>query len=79
MVCFDCEKRKKTLETILKKRDSWKCTCPGTGVKRKHLMTNAKCELAPVRAGERRWPGKNNGLTQDDIAFLRKGQSKFGG
>ena len=72
LVCLDCAKRRGNLETILRKRDSWKCTCPGTGVKRKHLMTNAKCQLAPVSAGERRWVGKNNGVTQEDVNFLKR-------
>ena len=77
LVCQDCEKKKSALEKILRRNDSWRCTCPGSGRKRKHLQTNQKCQLAPVYAGERRWPGSNNGVAFADIEFLQRVHSAY--
>ena len=75
LLCQDCETRKSKLEKILRQADSWNCTCPKSGQKRKHVHTNEKCQLASTRAGEKRWPGSNNGVTRGDLSFLRRVQS----
>ena len=59
--------REKDIKSRL--RRGWKCTC-------KQLVHSEKCVLFPHHAGERRWPGKNKGVTEDDLEFLAKRQRR---
>ena len=59
IVCTDCTARHKQIERVLRLPKAWKCKCPGKGHDRHHRPENVKCDLVPVRMGEKRWPGKN--------------------
>ena len=59
IMCTDCIARHKQIEKVLRLPKAWKCKCPGKGHERHHRPDNVKCDLVPVRMGERRWPGKN--------------------
>ena len=59
IVCTDCTDRQKQIERVLRLPKAWKCKCPGKGHDRHHRPENVKCDLVPVRMGEKRWPGKN--------------------
>ena len=67
LLCIDCTSRRKGIEELTNKKDAWKCTCQGN-----HNSSNLKCKLYPTKAGERRWPGKNKGVTEDDLEFLHR-------
>ena len=80
LTCLRCEEaeaeegkrdaaREKDIQSRLKR--GWKCTC-------KQLVHTEKCSLFPNRAGERRWPGKNTGVTEDDLEFLAKRRRRKG-
>ena len=70
--CSDCKTRKQEIDHKLKSPGAWTCTCPGTGLQRRHLLNNEKCKLFPTTAGENRWPGKNKGVSAEDFAFWKK-------
>ena len=72
LACSDCKTRKQEIDHKLKLRGAWTCTCPGTGLQRTHLLNNEKCKLFPTTAGEKRWPGKNKGVSAEDFAFWTK-------
>ena len=67
LLCIDCTSRRKGIEELINKKDAWKCTCQGH-----HNSSNLKCKLYPTKAGERRWQGKNKGVTEDDLEFLHR-------
>ena len=72
IVCSDCTARHARLEKQLRQPKSWKCRCPGTGLDRMHNPANIKCDLFPQKMGERRWPGKNNHVNEEDWAFVQR-------
>ena len=40
---------------------------------RRHLPTNERCDLYASRnMGQKQWPGKNKGVTEDDLRFMDK-------
>ena len=54
--------RARELQTKLKaSRMRCKCGC---------LFHKDRCPLVPVQFGERRWPGKDKGIGEDDRRFL---------
>ena len=55
--------REKRIRKALNSKDAWKCTC-------RVPIHKEKCDLFPSKFGERRWRGKNKGVTEDDLAFL---------
>ena len=64
--------------------DSWKCTCKkiAAGGKADAALYNnmghaEKCFLFPRQFGERRWDGRNNGVTQEDLQFLVEEKGKW--
>ena len=63
----ESEKRSRVslINKTLKAKGAWRCTC-------KKLTHSEKCQLFPVVAGERRWPGKNKGVTREDLDFIAK-------
>ena len=69
--------RQRTLLSTLRQKDAWKCTCKGR-IAHKHKAYHAlnqrshteRCELHPASMGEKRWDGKNKGITLDDLRFL---------
>ena len=74
MTCFSCradarraaeieERRERAIKKALRERGSWRCTC-------RCPIHQERCQLFPRQAGERRWPGKNKGVAEDDLAFL---------
>ena len=67
IVCCDCKARKRAIGKKLHQRLAWRCKCPGI-----HLPENAKCDLVRTRLGEKRWPGKNNNVTEDDFNFFTR-------
>ena len=68
--------RETKLLKILRAKDSWKCTCdkklrPGSRARAAlEGVHTEKCMLAPSTFGDRRWDGKNNGVTKEDLRFL---------
>ena len=66
LICQDCREREKSIKKKFKLRGSWKCKCG------KPIHTE-KCDLFNGYS-ERRWPGKNKGVSADDWTFwcLRK-------
>ena len=76
--------RETALLRILRQADSWKCTCKkiATGKRAyaalyERLGHKSKCLLSPSYAGERRWDGKNKGVTEEDLQFLHARNSKL--
>ena len=64
ITCLNCRTREERIIRKLKARGAWKCTC-------KQLLGHSeKCNLYPTRLGERRWPGKNKGVDEDDWKFI---------
>ena len=72
LVCDDCIVRRQRIQKVLRARDSLTCTCPGPAKERRHLPSNEKCTLNPRHFGNRRWPGQNLGVTQEDLHFLER-------
>ena len=74
LICNYCRKketddraRAKRIQTALRLKGSWKCTCG-------QPIHHEKCDLSST-AG-RRWPGKNKGVTEDDWKFLQEHTKK---
>ena len=65
LVCTDCVGRHRAVESRLRDKKAIRCTCKGSS----HNFNNEKCALFPRSAGEKRWPGKNVGVTLDDFEF----------
>ena len=65
-VCHDCTARMPRIQKGMNARDAYKCTCPYTHKRRHHDASNEKCGLYPRKLGERRWPGKNTGVSEED-------------
>ena len=74
LVCLICRGRLKQIDTRIKARDSWRCTCPNSKGGKHHNAGNEKCQLYPRRAGEQRWPGKNHRtpVTKDEYDLWRR-------
>ena len=68
--------RQATLLSILRQGDAWKCTCKRIPRKQKayhalhQQLHTDRCKLHPSSMGEKRWDGKNKGITLDDLRFL---------
>ena len=62
--------RARDIKRALATRGSWACSC------HRNIGHAEKCPLFSCMAGERRWPGKNKGVTQEDLAFLAKRQRR---
>ena len=63
--CVDCIARLRGLNKILQEKKAWRCTCKQGD----HDFSNEKCTLYPRKAGEKRWAGKNLGVTEADLIF----------
>ena len=64
LTCLDCRARENCITKKLNTPGAWRCTCvqrPGH---------SDKCNLYPTRMGERRWPGKNKGVEEEDWLFV---------
>ena len=77
LTCSDCMRRSREIRKQLLHSGSWRCTCRKIGGIRTHRAGNEKCELFPRHAGEKRWPGKNNGVSMDDLALLERCTKKI--
>ena len=64
ITCRDCRTREKAIIRKLNSAGAWRCTC------RSLLGHSEKCKLYPKRIGERRWPGQNKGVTEEDWLFV---------
>ena len=64
ITCLNCRTREARIIQKLKVRDAWKSTC------KQLLRHSEKCKIYPTRLGERRWPGKNKGVEEDDWKFI---------
>ena len=70
------------LIAILRRDTSWRCKCKIIPKKQRAyyaLFARVHKDICPLhasRAGEMRWDGKNNGVTLEDILFL-KNQKKY--
>ena len=70
------------LLAILKKETSWHCKCKNIPKRQRAYCAlfdrvhKEACPLHASRVGEMRWDGKNNGVTLEDIFFL-KDQKKY--
>ena len=88
LLCCHCMNTAKTRETTLletlRAPDAWRCTCRAIKAgERAHAalhptwLHKQTCALAPAAYGERRWDGKNKGITLADLAFLLERNSKW--
>ena len=67
-----------TLLRTLRHKDSWRCTCKNTRpplkMKARSAITgkshDPKCMLQKTMLGERRWDGKNLGITLEQLKYL---------
>ena len=77
----DAKEEKDKVKTLLRKlrsREAWHCTCKTTKPRPKMKAKSAiegkrhdpKCLLQRTVMGERRWDGKNVGITLEDLKFL---------
>ena len=87
--CIPCEQRKEVLFKKLYSKGAWRCKCPkerNSSEKRRklsrhhwffHANTRAChelfCPLYPQADREKRWEGKNKGITEMDMNFLLRG------
>ena len=67
--------REKAIKQALKEKDAWQCTCrkktdPTRLLRRQ--WHGEKCTLYSGNVGEERWPGKNKGITAEDLDFIDK-------
>ena len=72
IVCSDCMKRHAQLENLLRQPSSWKCKCPTTSSGKSHNPENVRCDLFESQMGQRRWPGKNMKVSEDDWHFVER-------
>ena len=72
LVCVDCGARQQRTTKLLQLKHAWKCTCPGAGQQKLHIPSRENCQLYARQAGERRWAGKNVGVTEDDLEHLAR-------
>ena len=72
LTCNDCIRRCREIRGRLLRPGSWRCTCRGTKDTRVHHAGNEKCELFPQYAGEKRWPGKNMKVSQEELQLLER-------
>ncbi len=71
LICMKCKEKLQLTEKNMKSRKAWKCKCPNqTDTRLEH--TNEKCPLKGTRPGEKRWPGCNNNVTEEDYMFWLK-------
>ena len=70
MVCLDCYAKQKQIMKVLRNKKAWRRTCPGTGWTRPHLMSNVSCPLFGMQMEERRWPGKNVEVLEEEWNFV---------
>ena len=69
---YELRSKERRIQRALKAKDAWRCTC--------HKVTHSqRCQLFPVFAGERRWLGKNTGVTLEDLEFLAQLQKTKSG
>ena len=69
---YELRSKERRIQRALKAKDAWRCTC--------HKVTHSqRCQLFPVFAGERRWRGKNKGVTLEDLEFLAQLQKTKSG
>jgi hypothetical protein len=59
-------KRAQEIKRALTTPGAWKCKCGS------RLGHAERCPLFPQQPGERRWPGKNKGVTEADLEFGAK-------
>ena len=71
-MCIDCSAKLDRIQTVMNSKGGLQCTCPGTGKNRVHLPGNEKCDIYPRHMGEKRWPGMNKEVTEDDLRFIDK-------
>ena len=64
LTCIDCQTREKRIQDKLNKEEAWRCTC------RKPFGHDSTCQLYPTNPNEKRWPGKNVSVPEDDWLFL---------
>ena len=72
IVCSDCTAKQTRIEKRLRQTKSWKCKCPGTGLDRTHNPQNIKCDLFESQMGQRRLPGGNNTVSEDEWHFVER-------
>ena len=73
VTCLNCRFREERIIRKLNTRGAWKCMC-------KQLLGHSeKCNLYPTRLGDRRWPGKNKGVKEDDWKFVEPVWKKLRG
>ena len=68
--CRSCRERVSEIKKKMSARGAWRCTC------RRAMGHDEKCNLHPASFGDRRWPGKNKGVTESDAEFLAKRRKK---
>ena len=71
-ICADCIERYVSTRKRLRLHSSWRCTCPKKNSARVHLSSNKYCGLHTKAAEEERWPGKNNGVSREDLDFYMR-------
>ena len=83
LVCSDCRdahaQTEKKLQEDLSHPDAWQCTCPGAARRRMHDPSNYRCRLYPGQAGQRRWPGGNDGISEGEWEFAEKMRARKSG
>ena len=68
-ICTDCMEKHIDIQKKLRLRGSWRCRCPLKNSIREHNPSNQLCDLHEQVDGSKRWPGKNNGVSQEDFDF----------
>ena len=64
LTCIDCQIREGHIRDNLNKSEAWKCTC------KKHFAHDATCQLYPSTPNEKRWPGKNVRVSEEEWLFF---------
>ena len=80
LLCDACRQKDKDKELRLKKllkgATAWRCKCKKIAPGRRayaslhERLHSDRCDLSPTYAAEKRWDGKNVGVTLADLEFL---------
>ena len=83
-MCKGCRQRQDALVKKLQMKGVWKCMCKDNKTlkgKRAFMALHGhhdrRCDLTSGVTEERRWDGKDVGITREDMEFLEKGPHSY--
>ena len=71
LICIACKTVFDQTSKKINARKSWRCKCPNQSDDA-FTHSSEKCPLKPSQAGQKRWPGSNNGVKESDYLIWRQ-------